>query len=70
MTETKCWRLNEDKTRMCHGLYKDELVVKDGKLMVWWKRDLTTKWVLVNPSELVIDGRVNFYEENELTQDT
>lgn len=70
MTETKCWRLNEDETRMCHGLYKDELVVKDGKPMVWWKRDLTTKWVLVNPSELVIDGPVNFYEENELTQDT
>ena len=37
------------------GLYKDEIVIKAGRLWVWFKYDNGKEWTLQCPSQIVVD---------------
>lgn len=37
------------------GLYRDELVMKQGRLWVWFKCENGNEWALQCPSQIVVD---------------
>jgi hypothetical protein len=37
------------------GLYKDEVVIRQGRLWVWFKYEKAKEWSLMCPSQIVVD---------------
>ncbi|AXH66892.1 hypothetical protein SEA_STARPLATINUM_165 [Streptomyces phage StarPlatinum] len=37
------------------GLYKDEVVMKQGRLWVWFKHENGKEWALQCPNQIVVD---------------
>ncbi|ASR77603.1 hypothetical protein SEA_PARADIDDLES_145 [Streptomyces phage Paradiddles] len=53
MTENEAWLVTG--TTLLHGKYRDEVVVRNGRLWVWFKSDSGNEWTLQCPSQIVVD---------------
>lgn len=53
MTENEGYLVSA--TGLMKGRYKDEVVISQGRLWVWFKHDTGKEWTLTNPGQIVVD---------------
>ena len=53
MTENEGYLVTS--TGLMKGRYKDEVVMRQGRLWVWFKHDTGKEWLLACPSQIVVD---------------